>query len=230
MYLVNSFDTATGQQTLYIGETETINIRTKRFLKDDDWSQIVFFISKDDNLTKAHIKYLEGRLLDIAGQADRATLVNKKSSGAKLPESERADMETFLQKMQQLLPVIGIDALLPTVPTDKAQSPQEILHCIIKEHEARAVLTSNGIVVLAGSQAVLQARDSARQYPWITSRRQALLDKKALIKKGERLVFTKDTEFSSPSAAAAVIYGGTANGLTAWKNAEGKTLKALEAE
>ena len=42
------------------------------------------------------------------------------------------------------------------------------------------------------------------------------------------LVFTKDAEFSSPSAAAAVIHGGSANGLTAWKTESGKSLKQLD--
>jgi len=41
-------------------------------------------------------------------------------------------------------------------------------------------------------------------------------------------MFAKDTEFSSPSAAAAVIHGGSANGLIAWKNEEGKSLKQLD--
>ncbi len=47
--------------------------------------------------------------------------------------------------------------------------------------------------------------------------------------KGDHLVFIKDMEFSSPSAAAAVIHGGHTNGLTAWKDAQGKTLKGLGA-
>jgi hypothetical protein len=42
------------------------------------------------------------------------------------------------------------------------------------------------------------------------------------------MIFTKDAEFSSPSAAAAVVHGGHANGLIAWKNTNGKTLKELE--
>ena len=46
--------------------------------------------------------------------------------------------------------------------------------------------------------------------------------------KSDYLLFTQDIEFSSPSAAAAVIHGGHANGLTAWKNKDGKTLKDLE--
>jgi hypothetical protein len=44
------------------------------------------------------------------------------------------------------------------------------------------------------------------------------------------LLFTRDVEFSSPSAAAAFVHGGSANGLTAWRNAVGKTLKDIEVE
>jgi len=40
-------------------------------------------------------------------------------------------------------------------------------------------------------------------------------------------LFNQDAEFASPSAAA-VIHGGHANGLTAWKNKDGKTLKEIE--
>jgi hypothetical protein len=42
------------------------------------------------------------------------------------------------------------------------------------------------------------------------------------------LVFTRDVEFSSPTAAAAVVQGGTVNGLTAWRDKDGRTLKEIE--
>ena len=58
--------------------------------------------------------------------------------------------------------------------------------------------------------------------------RQNLKDERTLEVKPDHLLFTQDVEFSSPSAAAAVIHGGHANGLTAWKNKDGKTLKELE--
>lgn len=50
----------------------------------------------------------------------------------------------------------------------------------------------------------------------------------ALVAKADHFLFTQDFEFSSPSAAA-VVHGRHANGLIAWKNKEGKTLKDLEA-
>ena len=82
--------------------------------------------------------------------------------------------------------------------------------------------------MLAGSQAVLNERPSSQKYPWALNMRQKLKEEGALAVKADHLLFTKDIEFSSPSAAAAVIHGGHANGLISWKNKDGKTLKELE--
>ena len=103
-----------------------------------------------------------------------------------------------------------------------------MLSCEIKGLKATGRLTPNGIVVLAGSQAVLNERPSSQKYPWPINMRQRLKDEGVLTVKTDHLLFTQDAEFSSPSAAAAVIHGGHANGLTAWKNKDGKTLKELE--
>lgn len=43
-----------------------------------------------------------------------------------------------------------------------------------------------------------------------------------------KLMFKKDYEFSSPSAAAATIVGYPINGRTCWKDEKGKTLKENE--
>ncbi len=59
--------------------------------------------------------------------------------------------------------------------------------------------------------------------------RQRLKEEGVLFVEEDHLIFTRDEEFSSPSAAAAVIDGGHANGLIAWKSKDGKTLKEIEA-
>jgi predicted type IV restriction endonuclease len=83
--------------------------------------------------------------------------------------------------------------------------------------------------VFAQSSAVLATRPSAEtQYPNTVALRQKLIQEATLVEKGDVYVFTKDVEFSSPSAAAAVVHGGSANGLTAWKDDRGRTLKDLE--
>ncbi|MGA7181211.1 MAG: GIY-YIG nuclease family protein [Thiobacillaceae bacterium] len=228
VYFLTGVDPETGKDALYIGEAESIRDRIKSHLDKDFWNQIAFFTSKDENLTKAHIRYLEGRLIEQAKKVGRAEVKNSQGSGSKLPESDREDMEIFLEKIHQLLPVLGVEVLVPTTANVAGATERETLSCEIKGLKATGHLTPNGIVVLAGSQAVLTERPSAQKYPWPVNMRQQLKDQQSLKEDADHLVFAKDIEFSSPSAAAAVIHGGHANGLTAWKNKDGKTLKELE--
>ena len=60
--------------------------------------------------------------------------------------------------------------------------------------------------------------------------RQSLKSEGVLSEVGDKLVFKKNYEFTSPSAAAAVVHGGHANGLIAWKTEDGKPLKQLDAQ
>jgi len=155
--------------------------------------------------------------------------MNSQGSGAKLPESDREDMEVFLEKMQQVLPVLGVEAFLDkSSSTVSGRKTKELLRCNIKGLVATGYLTPNGIVVLKGSQAVLEERASAQKWPSVLVQRNKLIDEGALIEQGGSFVFVKDVEFSSPSSAAATIHGGSANGLTAWVNKDGMQLKQLE--
>ncbi len=168
VYFLSGIDSESGKPAVYVGEAESIRDRLRGHLDRGFWNHVVFFVSKDENLTKAHIRYLEGRLIEQARSVGRAMVMNGQSSGAKLPESDREDMEIFLDRIHQLMPVLGADALLPIGQAPEGQD-------------------------------------------------------------GDHLKFTRDAEFSSPSAAATVVHGGSANGLLAWKDKDGKTLKELEA-
>lgn len=229
IYFLTGMDPETGKSAVYIGEAESIRDRIKGHLDKDFWNHIVFFTSKDENLTKAHIRYLEGRLIEQTKQAARAEVKNSQGSGARLPESDREDMEIFLEKIHQLLPVLGVEVLVPTITSTSGVPKLDEFFCEIKGLKAIGHLTANGFVVLMGSQAVLHDRPSSKKYPWPLNMRQRLKDEGALSVESDHLVFSRDVEFSSPSAAAAVIHGGHANGLTAWKNKDGRTLKELEA-
>jgi hypothetical protein len=228
VYFLTGNDPESGKPAVYIGEAENIRDRVKTHLGKDFWNQIVYFIGKDENLTKAHIRYLEGRLIDQARHASRALVRNGQSSGAKLPESDREDMEVFLEKINQLLPVLGVEVLVTVATKAGTEAEKEMLYCDIKGIQARGRLTPNGFLVLKGSQAVLKDRASSQKYPWPLNMRQRLKDEGILSVFEDHLVFTRDEEFSSPSAAAAVVHGGHANGLIAWKNMNGKTLKDIE--
>jgi Domain of unknown function (DUF4357) len=175
------------------------------------------------------VRYLESRLLAEAAQVGRFTLEQNQASGSKLPESDREDMEVFLSRIRQLLPVLGSDLLAPIAqPTTKTQAGG-LLFCGIKSAEARGQRTPNGFVVFQGSTAVFQDRPSAQQrHPFVVTLRKQLIVDGTLIQHDGLLRFAKDTEFSSPSAAAAVVHGGGANGLTEWKTKDGTTLKELD--
>lgn len=229
VYFLAGIDPETGNSAVYIGEAECIRDRVKNHLDKDFWNHIAFFISKDENLTKAHIRYLEGQLIEQARNAGRAEVKNNQASGSKLPESDREDMEIFLGKIHQLLPVLGVEVLVPKIANASNPVELEKLFCEIKGLKANGHLTPNGILVLAGSQAVLNERPSSHKYPWPVNMRQKLKNDGAISERGDHFLFVQNVEFSSPSAAAAVIHGGHANGLTAWKNKEGKSLKDLEA-
>ncbi len=229
VYFLSGTDSESGKAAVYVGEAESIRDRLRGHLEKDFWNHVVFFTSKDENLTKAHIRYLEGRLIEQAKLAGRALVMNGQSSGSKLPESDREDMEIFLERIHQLMPVLGADALLPIGSAPEGQAEKQLLVCEIKGLMATGHLTPAGFVVLKGSQAVLTERASAHQYPYTLASRRRLIEDGTLVQGGDHLKFTRDSEFSSPSAAATVVHGGSANGLLAWRNKSGKTLKELEA-
>ena len=230
IYFLTGVDPDTNKSAVYIGEAESIRDRMKTHLSKDFWNNIAYFITKDENLTKAHIRYIEGRLIEIAKRAGRSIVMNSQGSGSKLPESDREDMEGFLEKMQQVLPILGIEAFVQAASKPEGRTKNDVLTCKIKNIAATGYLTPNGILVLAGSQAVATERSSAKRWPSVMAQRNKLIEDGGLVLNIDKYVFAKDTEFSSPSAAAAVVHGGSANGLTAWVNASGKSLKELESE
>jgi hypothetical protein len=231
VYLLIGSDPQTGELAAYVGEAEAVSERLKQHKGKEFWNSAIIFVSKDENLTKAHIRYLEGRLIIEATKVGRCKLTNAVPSGAKLPESDQQDMEVFLERIAQLLPVLGSEILTPVVPHIQSQAHSDYLYCTVRDIEAKGLRSPNGFVVLAGSNAVLKERDGAKTHgAWIVALREQLMADSSLVQQGDKLVFAKDVEFSSPSAAAGVVRGGTAAGPIAWINKQGKTLKDLEGD
>ncbi|MGA2619820.1 MAG: GIY-YIG nuclease family protein [Thermoguttaceae bacterium] len=228
VYILIGTDPLSGSPHAYIGEAEVIRDRLKQHKTKEFWISAIVFVSKDENLTKAHIRHLEGRLISEATQVARFTLENSQAGGSKLPESDREDMEVFLSRIRQLLPVLGSDLLIPVgQPTAKQQSGGT-LFCRAKGAEGRGHRTPDGFVVLKGSTAVLQERQAAHKWPATIAIRKQLIADGTLVQKDAFYEFTRDVEFSSPSAAAAVVEGGSANGLIEWRTQDGRALRDLD--
>ena len=141
IYLLMGTDLETGKPAIYIGEAESIRSRIKSHVDKDFWNQAIYFVSKDENLTKAHIRYLEGRLIELCRKAERAHVTNGQGSGAKLPESDREDMEVFLEKMCQLLPVLGVDLFVPASSAPPGRKRLWYARSKVSKQEATGLLT-----------------------------------------------------------------------------------------
>lgn len=231
VYFLLGTNPDTGNPKAYIGEAEVIRERIKQHKAKalEFWNSIVVFVSKDENLTKAHVRFLENRLWQESKFAGRYELENVNGSNPKLPESDREDMEVFLTRIRQILPVLGSDLLTPLTGVAKPTREEPTLICKIKNVVARGRRTEGGFVIFKGSSAVLSLRPSAEgRHPFVVALRQKLIQDGALVEKDQSYFFTQDIEFSSPSAAAAVVHGGGANGLTAWRDGKGISLKELE--
>ena len=223
VYFLIGNDIETGEPSAYVGEAEEVAKRLKQHMSKEFWNQAVAFVSKDENLTKAHIRYLEGKLIEIGNKSGKGVIQNNQSSGARLPESDQAEMDIFLDKILKLLPVLGTSLFsIPEVSTKKAD---DRLICKIKGLTAYGNRTDNGFIVYKDSEAVLDDRPSSVR---TRVRRKLLAEKGILVEQGDRFVFSRDHEFTSPSLAAASIRGGASNGLTSWKTKEGKKLKEIE--
>ena len=216
---------------LYVGEGDPIRPRLERhYAEKDFWTRAIGFTTTTaGQLNKAHVQFLESRLMALARAAKRLPLDNaNQPAEPSLSEADRADMEVFLGHMLGMLPVLGVHAFeqAPKAPAAKA-SP--VLTCKGKGVQATGYEASQGFVVRAGSQAVLDSVPSmALHVRGMFDLRQELTGNGVLGLQGGLYQFTQDYSFSSPSTAAAVVLGRSANGRIEWKAADGRTLKELQ--
>jgi hypothetical protein len=225
------------RQLAYVGEGDQVRTRLAAHDADDAkdfFTRVVLIVSKDENLTKAHGRYLESRIIAAIRVAGRAKLVNGTEPGFKgLPEPEIADMERVLDEIEVLLPVLGFDVLRPagqeTVASKHARQSEssetaatqvsDVFTFTESGTSARAREVSDEFVVLEGSLARQNETPSCSKS--IHGRREQLIADGRLVANGDGLYrFTADTAFDSPSGAAGAVYGGNINGQRYWKHAD----------
>lgn len=221
-------------EMLYVGEGDPIRPRLEsHYAKKDFWTRAVCFVAGAGQLNKAHVQLLEAQLIAKAQAAKRLPLDNGNTpTEPTLSEADRADMQVFLHNMLGMLPVLGVHAFEQAAPL-AAVSSAALLHCKGKGVAATGYESSQGFVVKAGSQAVAASVPSMQQHVrGMFELRQELIGNGVLAPApgdaAEGYRFTQDYVFSSPSTAAAVVLGRSANGRIEWKDAQGRTLKALQ--
>ena len=215
-----------GDNLAYIGEAENIKQRLLQHLASKEfWNESIVFISKDNNLNKAHIKYLESRLYDLAKEADRYLLENSsKPTKSKISEPDQAEMEEFIDNLKLLVNTLGhkiYESILGKVEND---SVDEVFQINQKGLIAKGKPTNEGFVVFKGSEISLQigAVNSS-----VISMREKFVSEGIIKEEDGKAFLTKDVVFTSASLAANIVLGVSANGLKVWK-CRGKTLKELQ--
>jgi len=217
-----------GKDQVYIGEAESILKRLNQQLTQKDfWNEAIVFISKDENLNKAHIKYLENRLHDIAKIANRYKIDNTViPTQSSISESDRAEMEEFIEYIKMLVNTLGHKVFDEKREIKPKLKQDTFFIKAARGSDAKGEPSSDGFVVFKGSKAAGSIVPSMA--PSFIAFREKLITEGVLIDKGDFLEFPADFIFSSPSTAAIIIMGRSANGLTEWKMKSGKTLKEYE--
>ncbi|EYC50926.1 peptide methionine sulfoxide reductase [Hylemonella gracilis str. Niagara R] len=214
---------------LYVGEGDPIRPRLEsHYAQKDFWTRAVCFVATPGQLNKAHAQFLESNLIRLAKAAKRLPLDNaNQPMEPSLSEADRADMQVFLDNMLGMLPVLGVHAFEQATKVQAPMAP--VLTCKGKGVAATGYEASQGFVVKAGSQAVPEAVPSMQQHVrGMYDLRQELIANGVLAQDVAGYRFTQDYPFSSPSTAAAVVLGRSANGRIEWKDAQGRTLKELQ--
>lgn len=226
----------------YIGESDNVGKRLAQHNREeanggkDFWDRVCVVTSKDMNLTKAHVRFLEARLIAIAAESGRAKLLNGTAPDVcLLPEADIADMEFFIEQMRIILPVLGMDLLREppgvtvaaasarpisatpdsTFPAAVTSTPSFELASRKHELHAEAREVDGDFIVLTGSQANRWIGGTGHSYHTLHA---SLIDKGVLAGDAAGpLHFTADHAFRSPSAASAVVLGRPDNGRLSWR-------------
>jgi Domain of unknown function (DUF4357) len=215
---------------IYIGEGDPVRPRLENHHSQKDfWTGAVFFISTQGQLNKAHVQYLESRLVAIAKIAKRGELDNSQTpTEPSLSEHEKAEMEVFLANMLGMLPILGISAF--DKPDTKPRIENRRLYLQAKGIQAEGYDSTQGFTVLMGSLAVKDVTNSFNEGSHGTARalREQLLKNGVLLPNGSNYQFTSDFSFNSPSLASSIIVGNASNGRILWRDKNGRTLKELQ--
>ncbi|AEE17956.1 GIY-YIG nuclease family protein [Treponema brennaborense] len=230
------------QKTIYIGEADEVNTRLKNHITGKDWwDSFVVFISKDANLTKAHVRYLEKRFYQIAKANTTAFNLRNLTEppGSKLPYCDIDDLEEYLNNMIFILQNLG---LLDFAKTDEIETPKEdntnIFYIALtaertdqsgNQLKGMLQITKSGYRLLKGSYIEKNERESFKNHCYYPLRKK--IETERVFKNCDYegvYILDKDIDFNSSSAAASIVKARATNGPKEWKLQNGMTLDAWE--
>lgn len=207
----------------YIGETENFSERVKDHNKNKDfWQKALVFVSKDSEMTKADVKYLEYKAIGEAKEANTFLLdENKqKSNEPNLPEHQKETMNEFFFDVKFLLAFVGCN-LFEIFETVQDESKKHLFYVKSKDCDAKGFYSTSGFTILRGSF-IEPTSTSSLKWP----ERDEMI-KEYTIEKNGKLILNTDITFPNPSKAAQFCIGRPENGWLIWKDETKNTLDAV---
>jgi hypothetical protein len=225
--LFGKAESSVAKPKVYIGEAENAYSRLVQHIGEKEfWNEAVVFISKDENLNKAHIKYLESRLHEIASTASRYDIQNANTpTRSAISEADQAEMEEFIEYIKMLINTMGFKVFEAFIKEEIAQTDFLYINAARGAH-GKGKRVADGFVVFKGSEIAPDTVQSMSKS--LKSFRDELLENRVIEDMDGKLIFQRDYLFSSPSTAAAIVMGRNANGLVEWKDSNGRVLKSIE--
>ncbi len=237
-FLFGSSD-QTGENVVYIGQAgvrkngEGILYRLQEHRRNPDkdyWTEAVVFTTSNNSFGPTEISYLENRFTNMAVATKRYLVKNGNDpTPGNVTEEKESELEEFVDYAQIVMGALGYKVFEPlaqlvrTALTADSTTDVDSLTFYIKRSgaNAQARLTSEGFVVLAGSQirkdTVPSCPDHAKN---VRENNKDYIDGSSVLQ--------KDILFKTPSGASAFVLGAPTNGNIEWKTEDGKTLKEIE--
>lgn len=212
---------------VYVGESEDVGgrlgIHATAFV-GFAWTHVLLVVSQSEGLNKAHVKYLERQWHDKLLQADRSVLAQNVPQAAKLSEADRAVIDDFSSTGQFLIGALGYSFFDPVKTKPLQAAFKSIPRFKYLTHVNNGFLaygrpSGEGFLVEKGSLLDPEIKPGSAQY-WKPVRDE-LLASGVVGQKDGKLQFLDDWTANSPSRAAAVVYGGSANGRVCWRTEQG---------
>jgi len=240
VYLLFEARLGDSKPLVYVGESENVRDRVLTHDRNKEfWNDVVIFTSKDDNLTKSHVKYLESRLEAVTRKAGRYELENGNTpTQSNLPRAERESMEELLDDIRIVLGTLGYPVLESLVqggagclasqsvaiaakPSSEVELTFKVNRCV-----AHGVQTEEGFVIKKGSMAAKEGGASLNAK--IQALRQKMIDDGRFRVEDDHLMLLEDVLMSSSSYAATLVAGTSRSGPQSWFAPDGRSLKTIE--
>ncbi|MBT0951734.1 GIY-YIG nuclease family protein [Streptococcus infantis] len=198
----------------------------------DYFNDVIILTTQNNSFGPTEISYLENKFTQLAKDAGRFIVKNgNEPNSGNVTEEKQSELDEVVENTLMIVGTLGYRVFVPmTKKTEKDLPYDQSTFLYLKRKskksnkviEARCERTSEGFVVLEGSQ--IEVIDSNVIPISLQKLRKELIDTN-VIKDG---ILQEKQLFSSPSYAAAFVLGMNTNGRIDWKNKDGKTLKELE--